>query len=212
MALDANFFDSINIELLKRRFYDANKVNSLLNDIRGQAQALISENGQIKAELDSLNAQKSEIAEAMLSTRALCRDMVDKARQEAEALANAARAEAEELLNAARAEAEALNAAAKAEAEAMVTEARQERDAILSENLRQHELAVDKVESCFAEQRQRHLDAIEDINLRWQEFLCGLYNEDAAADDAPLPEDLPDRLDDIARQLEDISGMEDTEE
>ena len=44
MALDQKYFDDINIDVVKKKYYNANKVNAVLEDIREQALRLEEEN------------------------------------------------------------------------------------------------------------------------------------------------------------------------
>ena len=37
MALDKEFFESVNIDVVKKKYYNANKVNTLLGSIQEQA-------------------------------------------------------------------------------------------------------------------------------------------------------------------------------
>lgn len=200
MALDKQFFDSINIELVKRKFYNANKVNSLLSDIQAQALLLSEENIRLKAELESFRAQKAEISEAVLEAKKLSREILSKAESEAAELLTKARSEAEETLTSAR-----------GQAEAMVSDAQERRDELVNERQRQQELTVEKVENCFARLRQQHLEAVDTLNRQWQDFLVSLYDGDEDTQPAlpqSLPEDISDKLGNIAQQLEDISDME----
>lgn len=200
MALDKQFFDSIDIELVKRKFYNANKVNSLLSDIQAQALVLSEENLRLKNELDSFRSQKAEISEAVLAAKTLSREIRESAEKEANQLLENARREAEETLSAARAEAEEL-----------VSQASERRDEILNEKQRLQEHTVEKVESCFARLRQQHLEAVETLNLQWQDFLVSLYDgEESVNDSLPdaLPEDFSEKLGDLARELDDIDSMD----
>ena len=43
MALDKEYFDAISIDLVKKKYYNANKVNAVLDDIRAQALAMTEE-------------------------------------------------------------------------------------------------------------------------------------------------------------------------
>lgn len=61
MALDKEFFDGIHIDVVKKKYYNANKVNALLADIQAQAQALTEENADMRAQLARLNGQKEDI-------------------------------------------------------------------------------------------------------------------------------------------------------
>lgn len=79
MALDKEYFDSINIELVKKKYFNANKVNAVFEDIRAQAEALYEENQALKKQLEILNGQKAEIGDAVMSAQTIYKDIVDKA-------------------------------------------------------------------------------------------------------------------------------------
>ena len=79
MALDKEFFDSINIELVKKKYYNANKVNAVLEDIRTQAAALSEENQTLRKQLETFNGQKAELGDAVMSARTVYKEIVDMA-------------------------------------------------------------------------------------------------------------------------------------
>lgn len=79
MALDREFFDSINIEVVKKKYYNANKVRALLDDIQAQAEALNAENARLREELDSFTGKRTEIGDAMLTAQAAAKNIIDKA-------------------------------------------------------------------------------------------------------------------------------------
>ena len=70
MALDKEFFDSVNIDVVKKKYYNANKVNALLGNIQQQAETMGQENELLRTQLEALNGQKSEIGDTLLSARA----------------------------------------------------------------------------------------------------------------------------------------------
>lgn len=86
MALDKEFFDSISIELVKKKYYNANKVNAVFDDIRAQALALTEENAALRKQLEILNGQKAEIGNAVMSAQTIYNDIVDKANASAAAI------------------------------------------------------------------------------------------------------------------------------
>ena len=89
-------------------------------------------------------------------------------------------------------------------ATAIVAEAEQKRLAIDGENQRQQDYSVQKVEQCFDRVRRQQQAAMDTLNAAWQDFLCGLYPDEAGTDpepDADLPEDLSEKVDAIAREL-----------
>lgn len=79
MALDKEYFESINIELVKKKYYNANKVNAVFEDIRRQAESLSAENQALREQLEVLNGQKAEIGDAVMSAQTIYKDIVDKA-------------------------------------------------------------------------------------------------------------------------------------
>lgn len=99
MALDKEYFDSINIDVVKKKYYNANKVNALLEDIRNQAEELSEENALLKAQLREICQHKDQIGDTLLTAQATARDIVDKARVQAAQIVAEARQKREELLS-----------------------------------------------------------------------------------------------------------------
>ena len=102
MALDKEYFDSIHIDVVKKKYYNANKVEAVFKDIRTQAEVLQEENLRMRAELEALNEKKAEIGDAVLSAQAIYRDVVEKANAKADAILEDARRQREELLESTR--------------------------------------------------------------------------------------------------------------
>lgn len=207
MSLTKEFFDNIQIELVKRKYYNSNKVDALINDIRCRARVLMEENARLTAELDTFTSQKAQIAEAVMNAQLLHTDIVEKANRQADDKAAQAEESAKLILSEANERAKEMLAEAQAQAEKMLAEAegkiahadqiQTELDALRQQQI---EYAVDKMENCFSKLRQRHLEAIDALNLQWQEFLCGLYDDDSA----PAPADLSEKVDAIARELDEM--------
>lgn len=103
MALDQEYFDSIHIDLVKKKYYNANKVEAVFRDIREQALALNRENEILRSRLNELSDKKERIGDAILSATAVSQELVSKAEKEADAiLAEAERKRAELLADARR--------------------------------------------------------------------------------------------------------------
>lgn len=83
MALDKEYFDSIDINIVRQKYYNANKVNSVLEDIRRQAEAMAEENLRLKEQLSELSQGKSQIGDTLLTAQAAARDIVSKAKAQA---------------------------------------------------------------------------------------------------------------------------------
>ena len=94
MALDQAYFDAIQIDVVKKKYYNANKVETVFADIRRQAQELAEENERLR----QLNGQKNEIVETLLSAKKIAQQIL----QEAQAQADGILAEADERLRASR--------------------------------------------------------------------------------------------------------------
>ena len=115
MALDQAYFDSIGIDLVKKKYYNANKVEALLEDIRRQALLLNRENELLGRQLHALHGQKDEIGDTLLSAKTIAQQIISDAQGQAEKILTEARrlsrdmtAEAEKDSRQARAEAEEL--------------------------------------------------------------------------------------------------------
>lgn len=99
MALDQEFFDSIQIDVVKKKYYNANKVNALLADICAQAQALEQENQALRTQVGTLSQRKDEIGDTLLTAQAAARDIVAKAKVQAGRILADAQRQREELLS-----------------------------------------------------------------------------------------------------------------
>lgn len=77
MALDKEYFDSINLEIAKKKYYNANKVEAVLADIRTRALELQLENENLKSRLSG--SQKDSAAEAERRAQEIVRQAEQKA-------------------------------------------------------------------------------------------------------------------------------------
>ena len=106
MALDQAFFDAIRIEIVKKKYYNANKVEALLDEIRRQALSLTEENDRLRAQFAQLAEQKDEIGETLLSAKSIAQQMLQEAKAQADAIVSAAEERAREVRAEASAESE----------------------------------------------------------------------------------------------------------
>lgn len=162
MALDREYFDSIHIDIAKQKYYNANKVNAVLEDIRAQAEALNAENESLRIQCAELEGKRREISDALFSAQAMAQEII-----------SSAKAEAEEILRSAREQRVSVSVPVSIP---------------MSDDAAQ-EYAVSCVESCMEKLRQQQLDSIEIINNSWREFLCGLMPETDTP--APVPAAAP---------------------
>lgn len=101
MALDGAFFDAIHIDVVKKKYYNANKVHALLEDIRGQAAALNEENAALREQLKGLSDKKSEIGDTLMSAQAMAKQIVEQANEQAARIIEEAEARRRALMEAA---------------------------------------------------------------------------------------------------------------
>ena len=159
MALDQEYFDSIHIDVVKKKYYNANKVEAVFADIRKQAQALQDENAELRRQLAEKSDPSAEITDAVYSAQSVYRAIIERANERAEAI---------------------------------LAQAEQQRLAILDENQRQRDYAVQAVERCLQRVRGQQETALNTLTAAWQDFLCGLYPDEAAL--LPIHSDLPEDL------------------
>lgn len=186
MSLDDAYFDAIHIDVVKKKYYNANKVEAVFSDIRARAGELNRENERLRSQLAVLEDRKVEIGDAVLSAQTLYREIVDRARERAEAV----EAEAEQ------------------KAQAILRRAEDEAARIRGASRRQEDYAVTKVQELIDQMRRRHLDSIEALNGLWQDFLCGLMPEEEAAAESPAADgeesvraDMEEKIGRIAKEL-----------
>lgn len=99
MALDKEYFDAIDINVVRKKYYNANKVNSLLEDIRRQAETMEEENRRLKAQLTDMGLGRTEIGDTLLTAQAAARDIVGKAKIQAAKIVAEAQQQREDILS-----------------------------------------------------------------------------------------------------------------
>lgn len=103
MALNDEYFQSIDLEIAKKKYYNANKVEAVLRDIRAQAIEMETENRLLRQQLDALTSQKSEIGDALLSARTISQRLVAEAHAQADDIIAEAEEKSQRILSDARA-------------------------------------------------------------------------------------------------------------
>lgn len=98
MALNREYFDSLNLEVVKKKYYNANKVEAVLQDIRQQAAAMAAENEQLKAQFEELSGQKAEIGNAVLSAQTVYKTTVARAKAQAQSIIDGATAKRDAII------------------------------------------------------------------------------------------------------------------
>ena len=165
MALDQKYFDDINIDVVKKKYYNANKVNAVLEDIREQALRLEEENRNLREQLESLSSRKEEIGDAILSAKTVSQQIISDACVQSEKLLSDSRLKAKQIIAAAQ----------------------EKKEHLLAEAAERQEYCVRQAEKLYSGMRERQLESIEALDDDWQNFLCGLMDSDGSG---PSEEDL----------------------
>ena len=194
MALDAEYFDSIYIEVVKRKYYEASKVQAVFEDIRRQAEALNAENERLRREQAEVTDRKVELGEVLLNAQTIYQEIVGRANEKAAAITEDAQRRSEEILS----------------------DARRQSELLLQRSRDQEEVAARRVEEAFDRMKQLHQQSIESLNAQWQDFLRSLDPETdlernaqplpapktvSALEESELPPDLEEKVGAIASQL-----------
>ena len=214
MALDRNYLSSLGLEIAKKKYYNAAKVEDVLESFQLDAarlaqenSALGRENSDLRAKLDSLSYGREEIGDAILSAKTIAQQLIADAQQRAEALTAESIENADTLITAAQEKAERIVAEARERATALVSDAEAQRDAILAEREKREHDAAESASRLYQQLRARADDNVKLLDRAWQEFLCALGDEDAAAPEA-LPEGLSEKLGALAESLSSLDAVD----
>ena len=173
-----SLFDISGLELVKKKYYSADKVNEQLAVIRAAYEQCVRENEELKNQLDAYSAQKGQISDTLMSAQSIAQQIIEDAKTQAEEMTKLAQTQAEESMK-----------AAEMKAELILSGAKSKRDASDKEVNDMQEYALKCVEACVNKLRGQQMEAIEFINSQWQEFLGGLIlPEDAEAKPVAEPE------------------------
>ena len=188
MTLDREFFESAKLDVVKRKYYEADKVNELLAEIRLRAESAKRENTELRGELEAFRGQKAEIGDMLLSARSLARHIVENANTQADEIVAQAEAKADQIVREAEEKAGALLQNAQRRAEDMAAKYPD-----------QQEQAARCVEAAIDRLKQRQQDAIEELSTLWQDFLISLAQGEEA--EPAVPADLSQKVGAIAQEL-----------
>lgn len=176
MALDKDYFDAITIDVAKKKYYNINKVEAVLQDIRREAEAMNEENARLRSELEQMKLEKSSVGDALIAARELARQITDDAKAKADKMVREAETRRNELLG-----------GIDEEKGKLLDEALEERDRIKEESRRQENYAAQYMVEVFDRLKEQQLAAVKQLDEEFRTFLCGLFPEE----DAPAAEEKP---------------------
>lgn len=155
MSLTREEIININCDVVKTKYYNANKVGAHLEMVADAYEALLKENEELK----NGGAVKGEIGDALLTAQKTAAQLLNETRQEAEKLLAEAKAQKEasdKLMAAAKAESDQMLVVAKAEANRITNEAESSR-ALAAAALSENQLAaIDKLNAQLDELNVSH--------------------------------------------------------
>lgn len=111
MSVTKEYLDGISFEVVKQKYYNANKVNACLDELIRGVKELIDENEQLRSAYAEVAAARTEIGDTLLSAKQIAAAIVSEANDEAQSI----RDEAQKLLDDAAKEAEELKLRANEE-------------------------------------------------------------------------------------------------
>lgn len=192
MALDRNYFNNIELEPLRRRFYDMQAVDALLVDIRSKAEMM-------NREAETLR-EKAANAEAVIG---VLRSENEELFKKGEALSREVTALRADLENARthiadRTENYEKSTLAPEWGEESEKEAPGDAARILQEARECRARAMQALENLFDRTREMQAGMMDQLDDQWEEFLSGVKKEEQA------PEDLGAKVENIARELREI--------
>ena len=76
MPLDREYLESLGLEIAKRKYYNASKVESVITGFSERAAALESENASLRERMEALSAGREEIGDAILSAKTIARQLI----------------------------------------------------------------------------------------------------------------------------------------
>ena len=183
MALDGGYFDSIYIEVVKKKYYKASKVQAVFAEIRQQAEALNEENRSLRQRLQEQESRKAELGGVMLSAQDVYQDILEQAKKKAAVITAEAEQQSEEIL----------------------ARAREESEKMLSRSREREQNAAQLVEQALERMKRIHQDSMAALDAQWQDFLCSLEPEPrelpGPAEGTETPPDLEEKVGAIAAEI-----------
>lgn len=181
MALDRNYFNSIDLSPIKRRFYDITAVDNLLVDIRKQAELISHRYEDMQAELETAKTSRDEY---LMKGQALSQEII-VLRNELEGLKN--RAEKAE------------NRVEELETFLNISQEDCHEDNGRKPNETTEGYTFEKMEEMVASMKNIYLSGIETLEKQWKDFL-------GDNDSEPVPPDISGKVGKIAETLMEINN------
>lgn len=105
MAITKEYLDSIRFDIAKQKYYNANKVDAKMQEIRAAFAGLIEENNELRRQIDDIGLSKARVAELIMSAQERADDIIKDAKAKSEEILKQARLDADGIIISREAEA-----------------------------------------------------------------------------------------------------------
>lgn len=95
MSVTMEFFDGITFDIAKQKYYNANKVDARMEEIKAAFAELIEENNELCRQINDVGLSKERVAELIMGAQAKADEMIKDANAKAEEIINKAKLDAD---------------------------------------------------------------------------------------------------------------------
>jgi len=95
MSVTMEFFDGITFDIAKQKYYNANKVDVRMAEIKAAFAELIEENNELRRQINDVGLSKERVAELIMGAQAKADEMIKDANAKAEEIINKAKLDAD---------------------------------------------------------------------------------------------------------------------
>ena len=95
MSVTMEFFDCITFDIAKQKYYNANKVDARMEEIKAAFAELIEENNELRRQINDVGLSKERVAELIMGAQAKADEMIKDANAKAEEIISKAKLDAD---------------------------------------------------------------------------------------------------------------------
>lgn len=95
MSVTMEFFDGITFDIAKQKYYNANKVDARMEEIKAAFAELIEENNELRRQINDVGLSKERVAELIMGAQAKADEMIKDANAKAEEIVSKAKLDAD---------------------------------------------------------------------------------------------------------------------
>lgn len=95
MSVTMEFFDGITFDIAKQKYYNANKVDARMEEIKAAFAELIEENNELRRQINDVGLSKERVAELIMGAQVKADEMIKDANAKAEEIISKAKLDAD---------------------------------------------------------------------------------------------------------------------